>query len=166
MISLLDNQFLVGTNAALTSGMPCNSPNITNYPLKYLAKWLFLGKFFSRASNTVPLQVRSPRPFCPSLTMGLFQWGCCKERLFCAFTQIGEVVNDSSVFLIGVLNIIHYLFSCGVRRGVIGKVLSCDALIATPKWSRVRSLVQAFRLLTERSATYKRLTCSLQHKYQ
>ena len=93
-------------------------------------------------------------------TMGLFQWGCCKERLFCAFTQIGEVVNDSSVFLIGIL-IIHYL-----RRGVIGKVLSCDALIAKPKWSGVRSLVQAFRLLTKRSAAYKRLTCSLQHKYQ
>ena len=65
-ISLLYNQFLARTNVALTSRMPCNSPYIFNYPLEYLAHWLFFGKFLSRASNTTP-RVRSPRPFCPCL---------------------------------------------------------------------------------------------------
>ena len=66
-ISLLYNQFLARTNVALTSRMPCNSPYIFNYPLEYLAHWLFFGKFLSRASNTMPPRVRSPRPFCPCL---------------------------------------------------------------------------------------------------
>ena len=68
-ISLLYNQFLARTNVALTSRMPCNSPYIFNYPLEYLAHWLFFGKFLSRASNTMPPRVRSPRPFCPCLAI-------------------------------------------------------------------------------------------------
>ena len=70
-ISLLYNQFLARTNVALTSRMPCNSPYIFNYPLEYLAHWLFFGKFLSRASNTMPPRVRSPRPNCPCLIISL-----------------------------------------------------------------------------------------------
>ena len=88
-ISLLYNQFLARTNVALTSRMPCNSPYIFNYPLEYLAHWLFFGKFLSRASNTMPPRVRSPRPFCPCLVMMWSQSrqmnyktrGCDKHRL-------------------------------------------------------------------------------------
>ena len=65
MISLLYNQFLAGTNAQCNSYIwdGVYSPNITIL----LNIWIFgslTGKFLSRASNTMPPRVRSPRPFC------------------------------------------------------------------------------------------------------
>ena len=45
MISLLYNYFLAGTNAILTSAMPCNSPNITIFFNIWLIDY-FLGNFF------------------------------------------------------------------------------------------------------------------------
>ena len=91
-ISLLYNQFLARTNVALTSRMPCNSPYIFNYPLEYLAHWLFFGKFLSRASNTMPPRVRSPRPFCPCLEMWL------ETTVATDFPQVAANLNWSRTF--------------------------------------------------------------------
>ena len=51
-----------------------------------------------------------------------------------------------------------------LRRGVIGKVLARRSIAKRAVAGSIPA--RAFRLLTERSAAYKRLTRSLQHKCQ
>ena len=59
-----------------------------NYPIEYLANWLFFGNFFG-TSNTVPARVRSRSPFCQALVIGLF----CEQN----GVQRCEVYTDNSL---------------------------------------------------------------------
>ena len=68
MLLLLILTSILGPAVRATGLWQVLASNISEFVVVVGQSWLIFGDFFG-TSNTVPLRVRSPRPFCPCMDM-------------------------------------------------------------------------------------------------